>query len=308
MRIFKNKELVDYTSFKIGGKARYFVEIENLEDLEKFLNFNFKDKIFILGGGTNILINNFDGIVLKPNFKHIEKVEEGVLKVGASNLVSEVLDYAIKMGYQGLEWAGGLPGTIGGAVEGGVGCFGGEFKNLVLEIEALNLKSGEYKIFKKEECEFEYRNSFFKKNKDWLIVSAKLIFNPKGESENIKRITEEKIKYRKLKHPIEYPNAGSVFKNYPFFTAPKKIQELALEKNKVKNDPFPVIPMAFLISEAGLAGKRIGDAQISLKHANFIINLGKAKFEDVLSLIDFTKKTLQDKFEINPELEIRIIV
>jgi UDP-N-acetylmuramate dehydrogenase len=110
-----------------------------------------------------------------------------------------------------------------------------------------------------------------------------------------------------MKHPLEYPNAGSIFKNIPFEKAPKFVQDLALEKNKVKDDPFPVIPTAFLISEAGLKGKRIGDAQISEKHSNFIVNLGRATFNDVYQLIDFAKKILEDKFEVEPEIEIKII-
>ena len=123
----------------------------------------------------------------------------------------------------------------------------------------------------------------------------------------LKKIAEEKIEYRKNKHPLEYPNAGSIFKNIAFEKAPKFVQDLAIEKGKIKTDPFPVIPTAFLIAEAGLKGKRIGDAQISEKHANFIINLGKATFDDVYQLIDYTKKTLEDKFQVEPEIEIQVI-
>jgi len=154
---------------------------------------------------------------------------------------------------------------------------------------------------------FEYRNSFFRQNKDWLIVETKLFFENKKNKEELKKIAEEKISYRKIKHPLEYPNAGSIFKNISLEKAPKFVQDLALTKNKIKNDPFPVIPVAFLISEAGLKGKRIGDAQISEKHANFIVNLGSATFNDVHQLIDFTKKSLEDKFEVEPEIEIKII-
>lgn len=309
MKIIKNKKLAPLTNFKIGGKADFFCQIENLEDLFRISEWIKKNNLryFIFGGGTNLLVNNFQGIILKPKFKFIEKIDKGILKVGSGVLVSELLDYVIDLGYKGLEWAGGLPGTVGGAVEGGVGCFGGEFKNLVLEVEAVNLKNSEYKIFNKEECEFEYRNSFFRKNREWLIISTTLNFETGYDKEELKKIANEKIEYRKEKHPLEYPNAGSVFKNYPFVKAPKFVQSLALEKNKVKIDPFPVIPIAFLISELGLKGKRIGDAQISEKHANFIINLGKATFEDVYQLIDFTKKTLEDNFQIEPELEIQIV-
>lgn len=309
MKIIKNKKLDQLTSFKIGGIADYFAEIKNLKELRKIFDFKKEKqlKTFILGGGTNILIDNFSGLIIKPDINFIEKIDEGVLRVGSGVLVSNLLDYVIDLGYQGLEWAGGLPGTVGGAIEGGVGCFGGEFKNLVLEVEAFNLKTGEEKVFKKNECEFEYRNSFFRKNKDWLIVSTTLIFEPGADKEELKKIAEEKIEYRKNKHPLEYPNAGSIFKNIAFEKAPKFVQDLAIEKGKIKTDPFPVIPTAFLIAEAGLKGKRIGDAQISEKHANFIINLGKATFDDVYQLIDYTKKTLEDKFQVEPEIEIQVI-
>jgi UDP-N-acetylmuramate dehydrogenase len=309
MKIIKNKNLVTLTSFKIDNQINYFTEIEKEKDIIQFLEWWQKKKIpiFVLGGGTNVLINNFSGVVIKPKLNYIEKIDESILNVGSGILVSELLNYVIESAYQGLEWAGGLPGTVGGAIEGGVGCFGGEFKNLVLEVKALNLETGEYKIFKNEECQFEYRNSFFRQNKKWLIIEAKLIFQHNADSEKLKKIAEEKINYRKQKHPLEYPNAGSIFKNIPFEKAPKFVQNLALEKNKIKNDPFLIIPTAFLIAEAGLKGKKIGDAQISEKHSNFIINLGKAKFNDVYQLIDFVKKALEDKFQIQPELELQII-
>jgi UDP-N-acetylmuramate dehydrogenase len=316
MKVEENKIIAPLTNFKIGEKAKYFIELDDKDDIFEFLNWVEKNKlnsylkekkIFILGEGTNILFNKFNGLVLKPKFKDIEKIDEGILKVGSGVLVSELLDYVINLGYQGLEWAGGLPGGVGGAVEGGVGCFGGEFKNLVLDVLAINLKNGEVKNFKKEECKFEYRNSFFRQNKEWLIIETTLIFETNGDPEELKKITEEKINYRKEKHPLEYPNAGSIFKNYPFEKAPKFVQNLVLEKNKLKNDPFPVIPIAFLISELGLKGKRIGDAQISEKHSNFIINLGRATFDDVYALIDFVKKSLEDNFQIEPELEVQII-
>lgn len=309
MKVIKNKVLKDLTSFKIGGECNYFVEINKTEEVFKFYEWYQKNKmpIFVLGGGTNLLINKFNGVVLKPNLNFIQKIEEGVLRVGAGVLVKDLLEYVIELGYQGLEWAGGLPGTVGGAIVGGVGAFGGEFKNLVLSLLALNLKTGEYKFFKKEDCQFGYHTSYFRQNPDWLIIFVDLIFEPGGDKEKLKNIVQKKIEYRKEKHPMEYPSAGSVFKNYPFEKAPKFLQDFVLERNKIKNDPFPLIPIAFLISELGLKGKKIGFAQISEKHSNFIVNLGNATFEDVFNLINFTKKSLEDKFQIEPEIEIRIV-
>jgi UDP-N-acetylmuramate dehydrogenase len=308
MIIEKNKIIAPLTNFKIGDEALYFITLENLEDIYDFLELKekFNLPIFILGGGTNLLFDKFNGFVIKTKFKNFEILEPYVLKIGANFLVSEVLEKLCKMGFSGFEWAGGLPGEIGGAIRGNAGCFGGEIKDLVIEVEALNLKTGEIKIFKKEEIEFEYRNSFFKKNKEWLILSGIFKFN-QGDKEKIKKEIEEKINYRKEKHPLEYPNAGSIFKNINFEKAPEKLKNLALEKNKVKNDPFPVIPTAFVISELGLKGFKIGKAQISEKHANFIINLGGATFKDVYSLIDYIKKKVEDEFEVKLEEEIEIV-
>lgn len=308
MRIITNKYLAPLTNFQIGGKADFYVEIEKNADIDSFLNWQKKSlPLFILGGGTNILINNFRGIILKPKFYHLVNLGEGFLKVGSGVLVSDLLKYVLDLGYAGLEWAGGLPGTVGGAVEGSVGCFGGEFKNLVVDVLAVNLKSGEVKIFDNSDCQFSYRDSFFRYHSDWLIVEVKLKFNPQTNKEELKKIAQEKISYRQERHPLDYPNAGSIFKNYPFEKAPKFVQDLTLEKNVLKTDPFPVIPIAFLIAEAGLKGKRIGDAQISEKHSNFIVNLGRATFADVYQLIEFIKKSLEDKFQIEPETEIRIV-
>ncbi|MCS7200830.1 MAG: UDP-N-acetylmuramate dehydrogenase [Patescibacteria group bacterium] len=308
MKIFKDKYLAPLTNFKIGGRADYYVELKSEEDINLFLHWhNKKMPFFIMGGATNILINDFHGVIIRPQFKYIIDEENEVVKVGSGIMVAELLEYALEKGYEGLEWAGGLPGTVGGAVEGGVGCFGGEFKNIVMEVMAVNILTGENRIFNREECLIEYRNSFFKKSGHWLIVQKKLIFNKNADKEKLKMVVNEKINYRQEKHPLEYPNAGSVFKNYPFSKAPQSVQELVLEKNVLKNDPFPIIPTAFLISEAGLKGKRIGDAQISEKHSNFIINLGRATFNDVYQLIDLVKKSLEDKFQIQVENEIRIV-
>lgn len=330
MIILKNEILSKYTSFKIGGPAKYFVILENVQDLEILNKFN-DLPVFILGGGTNVLIDYFSGLVLKPAIRYLKlplifknkfkdknfsyrfpilfdkNLNDNEVIAGSGLLVSELLNIVSELGLQGLEWAGGLPGTIGGAIEGGVGCFGGEFKNQVVEVLAFNFKTKQLKIFTKEECQFSYRSSFFRQTKQWIILEAKLIFHPGWPTDFLLSQIEEKIKYRQQKHPLEFPNAGSVFKNIPFDQAPLFVQELSLKKNKVKNDPFKVIPIAFLIDYLGLTGKRQGDAQISPKHANFIVNLGKATFNDVYNLICLVKKTFEDQLNLSPEVEIQII-
>ncbi|GBD34400.1 UDP-N-acetylenolpyruvoylglucosamine reductase [bacterium HR35] len=312
MVIEKNKILAPLTNFKIGGEALFFVSINNLNDLEEFLELKNKYNLptFILGGGTNILFNKFNGFVIKTNFKDFEVIEENksetIIKIGANLLVSEVLEKLVNLSLANFEWAGGLPGEIGGAIRGNAGCFGREIKDILISAEAFNLETGERKYFENKEINFNYRDSFFKRNKNWLILNGFFRFE-KGNPEEIRKIIEEKINYRKEKHPIEYPNAGSIFKNIKLETASEKLKALALEKNKIKNDPFPVIPAAFVISESGLKGFQIGQAKISEKHSNFIINLGGATFEEVYKLIDYIKKRVADEFEVLLEEEIEIV-
>ncbi len=310
MKINKDKNLAHLTNFKIGGKAKFFVEVFNLSDIETLIKDNFlvkAKKFFIFGDGTNILINNFDGLIIKSNINFIKHSQQDILEVGSGVKVSALLSYAIEKNLAGLEWAGGLPGSVGGAIEGGVGCFGQEFKNLVIEVTAVDLNKGSIERFSQKDCQFAYRDSFFRRNRQWFIISSSLRFHINHNKEELIAQAKEKIFYRQNKHPLDFPNAGSIFKNYPFAKAPKFLQDFVLEKNKLKNDPFPVIPIAFLIAEAGLKGKQIGGAQISEKHCNFIINRCHATFDDVMQLIDFTKRTIEDKFSISPELEIQIV-
>ncbi len=308
MLILENIHLKEFTTFKIGGKANFFSTPTNLKDIEKIIDFLEKNKLpfFILGGGSNILFsdNGFEGLVIKPKFETFNIFENGEVVVGADRAMPEVVYELCRLGYQGLEWAGGLPGEIGGAVRGNAGCFGYEIKDIVEEVLAINLLSKELKIFKNEDCHFSYRSSFFKNNKEWLIVEVKLKLKPNFNSDNLLQIMKEKINYRKERHPIEFPNAGSIFKNINFNEAPINLQELAQTSGVVKGNK---IPTAFVIEYLGLKGKTIGGAKISEKHANFIINFNHAKAEDVLNLIALTKETVKKNFNFDLEEEIEIV-
>lgn len=308
MLILENIHLKEFTTFKIGGKAIFFSTPTNLKDIEKIIDFLEKNKLpfFILGGGSNILFsdNGFEGLVIKPKFETFNIFENGEVVVGADRAMPEVVYELCRLGYQGLEWAGGLPGEIGGAVRGNAGCFGYEIKDIVEEVLAINLLSKELKIFKNEDCYFSYRSSFFKNNKEWLIVEVKLKLKPNFNSDNLLQIMKEKINYRKERHPIEFPNAGSIFKNINFDEAPINLQELAQTSGVVKGNK---IPTAFVIEYLGLKGKTIGGAKISEKHANFIINFNHAKAEDVLNLIALTKETVKKNFNFDLEEEIEIV-
>jgi UDP-N-acetylmuramate dehydrogenase len=308
MILLEKVPLSEFTTFKIGGRARYFCIIREISDLEKLINFIRETKLnyFILGGGSNLLIKDegFDGIIIKPEFNKFEIHKDGVVKSGSGIYVNLLVSHLCNLGYKGLEWAGGLPGTVGGAIRGNAGCFGFEIKDIVKNVLAFNLKTEELKNFSLEEINFNYRNSFFKENKDWLIIEVEFIMQPYHNSQGLIKIMNEKINYRKEKHPLEYPNAGSIFKNIEINSATKFLLELAKENNVIKGNK---IPTAFLIEYLGFKGKQIGGAKVSEKHANFIVNFNNAKAQDVLDLIKLIKEKVFEKFNYVLEEEIQIL-
>lgn len=308
----QNVSLKDYSNYKIGGNAAYFLEVFSKEDLIKGLkswyeiSLGFPDnkkQIFVLGGGTNVLFSDegFYGLVIKNSIKGIE-IQGNIVTVGAGENVSSFLDFCIKHSLSGVEWAGGLPGTVGGAIRGNAGAFNGEIKDNLLEVESLNLETFETIKRSNKECKLSYRNSVFKiKATDEAIISVS--FNLKnGNKEEIENKTQEKINHRKLKHPLEYPNIGSIFKNVPIENFSEiQMKELA---QYIKNDPFQVIPAAKLIFLAGLKGERVGNVMVSTKHTNFIVNMGDGKASEVKRLIDFIKDRVKEKFNVELEEEI----
>lgn len=311
MNLEKNKLLADLTTFKIGGPADLFVELKSLDDVEDFLNWlNHQDlPVLVIGGGSNLLVNDqgYRGIVAKISLDFIEQPEESIVHVGAGMLMTALVQYTTARGYQGLEWAGGLPGLLGGAVRGNAGCFKGEIKDVVTEVQAVNLKTKEFKTFTRAECQFDYRESFFKHQADWIITSAKFALTPHADSAALIAAANEKVIYRQTKQPLEYPNAGSIFKNIPVERASLQLRQLALEKNVIKTDPFPVIPTAFVIDQCKLKGQMVGGAKISDKHPNFIINHNHASFNDVLQLINIVREVVYEKFQTELEVEIQIV-
>jgi UDP-N-acetylmuramate dehydrogenase len=311
--IQQNVFLKDYSNYKIGGPAAYFLNIKSKDDLItglgqwKDMSVDFpedKKKIFVLGKGTNVLISEdgFRGLIIHNSIQGIKREGNKVI-VGAGELMSDLLKFCVDNSISGLEWAGGLPGTIGGAVRGNAGAFKGETKDNIESVDSLNSKTLEESKRINTQCGFDYRYSFFKSEdgKDEIILSVILSLKP-GEADLIANSIREKIDYRNERHPMEHPNIGSTFKNVRIQEIP--VNQLNELMKYVKDDPFSIIPVAKILYLAGVKGKRLGDAQISEKHPNFIINLGNAKSEDVKALIQFAKAEVRKKFGINLEEEI----
>jgi len=293
------------TTFKIGGRAKYFVEVEKREDLKKAVLFAKEKKIpfFVLAGGSNVLVSDkgYRGLVIKMKNSKIE-IREGkkILAEAGTPLVLLVRE-AIKNSLAGVEWAAGIPGTVGGAIFGNAGAFGFSTSDFLKLVEVFNLNDFSFKILEKKDCRFGYRDSVFKKNKNLIIFSG--IFElKKGKQKEILKKKEEFLKIKKETQELSFPSAGCVFKNYQ-----GKIEDKNLLKEFPKLREFNKkgqIPAGFLIEACGLKGKREGGIEISKKHANFFINLGNGKAKEVKKLIELSKQKVKEKFGILLKEEI----
>lgn len=282
-KIFTNEPMSKHTSFKIGGPAEIFVKINNVEELKLIIKISKQAEvpITVVGNGSNLLVSDdgIRGIVLKIEFDKIEIEESGKLKVGSGVKLAFLAQKCLKEKLEGFEFASGIPGTIGGAIRMNAGAHGSEMKDIVKKITCMT-RDGKIQVISNEEAKFEYRNSIFSKN-DYIILEAEIQLR-KGNPEEIRSKMDEYATYRKEKQPIEYPSAGSTFKRGNDFITAK------------------------LIDECGLKGYQIGGAQVSEKHAGFIINKGNATAEDVKQLMKYVEEQVYNKFgkKIEPEIEI----
>lgn len=286
--ILVNEPMSKHTSFKIGGNADIFIKAKTEEDIKQILKYSEGNNIplTIVGNGSDLLVKDggIRGIVVKVDIDifEIEKIndEDYIVTVGAGVKNGYVAQKLLIDEIEGFEFASGIPGSIGGALRMNAGAHGGEMKDIVLETMCMD-KQGNICVLSNEEQEFEYRNSIFKLNK-YIILSTKLKLK-KGIYKEIKEKMDEYANWRKEHQPIEYPSAGSTFKRGTDFITAK------------------------LIDECGLKGYSIGDAEVSTKHAGFVINKGNAKAKEVIDLIEYIKEKIADKFGKEIELEVQII-
>lgn len=285
--ILKNEPMSKHTSFRIGGNADYFVVVNSVEELKDVIDLSNKNniKFYIIGNGTNLLIKDggIRGIVIKldlKNFKIKKNANEILITAEAGMSLGTLASIALKEEIAGLEFLAGIPGTIGGAIRMNAGAYGSEIKDILVKSRYMTY-DGKIKTLNLDEHKFEYRNSIFS-TQDGIIIDT-TIKGKKGTKKEIEEKIKEYSKSRKEHQPLEYPNAGSTFKR--------------TEK----------MPTAKIIDECGLKGFSIGDAEVSTKHAGFIINKGKASAKDVLELVKHIKKEVKKKFDIDIELEILVL-
>ena len=310
-KIQENISLAGHTTFKIGGPARYFFVAENAEEIKKAVRAakEFNLHYFILGGGSNVLVSDkgFNGLIIKIQNSKFKIQNSKIIYAEAGMSLGKLVEYSVSKGLTGLEWAAGIPGTIGGAICGNAGAFGKSISETIIGVQALACSEKDNIKIKKyinKDLKFGYRDSIFKHKKNLIILSAEFKLK-KGDKKKNREITAEYLEQRRESQPLEYPSAGSVFKNLKF-----EIENLKLLNKYPQLKKFSkhgMIPAGWLIEECGLAGKKIGRAMVSEKHANFIVNLGKAKAEDVVILISLIKQKIRNKFGIQLQEEIEYI-
>ncbi|MBI2452950.1 MAG: UDP-N-acetylmuramate dehydrogenase [Parcubacteria group bacterium] len=301
----KQESLARHTTFRIGGPARYFFTATNSDAIIRALDAAKKLRlsVFILSGGSNVVMSDdgFSGLVIQIRNSKF-KIQNSKVYAEAGVPCASLVRSTIRKGLKGLEWAGGLPGSLGGAIRGNAGAFGGEIKDAIVSVKAIDGK-GRARVFSKKQCKFSYRSSIFKE-KRYIVLSAVLGFR-KGDAKQLLGIARSHMLYRKERHPLEYPNAGSMFKNCDAKKLPVRWKKHFAKV--IKTDPFPVIPTAAIIAAAGLKGLRVGNVQVSQKHPNYIVNLGKGRAKDVVRLVEKVKQKVKKKFGIVLEEEIQFV-
>ena len=296
-----NEKMEKHTTFKIGGVAQFFVIVDDNESLVNLLNFlsgegvNFK----IISGGSNMLFpdEEFEGVVIKVQSQNLS-VNGQTIESDAGVLLSSVVSAAVKNSLSGLEWAAGIPGTIGGAVRGNAGAYGLDTGRSVEKVEIW--QDGEVKILSAQECGFSYRSSLIKKTPGMIVLRAWFKLNLGDKKEIMKKI-QENISSRNGKYP-PFPSAGCFFTNVKLEKWPgetKDLPALFLERGTV--------PAGWLVEQVGAKGLSVGGAKVSEEHANFVVNFNKATSEDVKNLVEEVKQRVYNKYGVELEFEVEII-
>lgn len=289
--VFPEEPMAKHITFRVGGPAEWFVRVNTIEQLKQVLALckEQEEPYYIIGNGSDLLVSDAGvrGVIIRLSgeFEEVipkETVNEGICDIcaGAGVMLAALSLRAGKKGFTGLEFANGIPGTVGGAVLMNAGAYGGEIKDTIVAIDVMT-KDGEVRRLEKEELKLSYRHSAMMDSGDIVLKAYfKLTVRPKL---HIFAIMESYRKARQEKQPLEFPSAGSTFKRPVGYFAGK------------------------LIQDAGLSGYSVGGAMVSTKHAGFVINAGGATATDIYRLIQHIQKTVKEKFQVDLEPEVRFL-
>ena len=284
-RVLVDEPMKRHTTFRIGGPADFFLLPSTVDEVRGILEICREEELpyFILGNGSNLLVSDkgYRGVIIQlyRNFSNIS-VEGNEICASSGALLSQIAAAARKASLTGFEFAGGIPGTLGGAVFMNAGAYGGELKDVLKEAVVMT-EQGEILTLPVEKLDMGYRTSRIKKA-GYLVLEARLVLE-QGDMDKIRDITKDLTEKRVSKQPLEYPSAGSTFKRPEGYFAGK------------------------LIMDAGLRGYQVGDAQVSEKHCGFVINKGNATAADVLTLIENVREKVQEQFGVTLEPEVKFL-
>lgn len=281
-KVEENVSLSKYTTYKVGGKARCIIYPKNISKLVELMKLirKYQLQYKVLGNGSNLLFSDKDysHVLIKLDDLSNCEVRGTKIVVGAGYSLIKLVSLATKHSLTGLEFASGIPGTVGGAVFMNAGAYKSDMGYIVSFVKVLTPDLSIITL-SNSELQFHYRTSFFQKNPGYICLEA-VIKLKRGKKSEIEKVIKDRKARRKLTQPLEYPSAGSVFRN-----------------------PTPELPSGKIIEDLGLKGLRRGGAEVSLKHANFIVNTGGAKAEDIKGLIEFVQKSVKDHCNIELKVE-----
>jgi UDP-N-acetylmuramate dehydrogenase len=283
-----NKRLAPFTSFKTGGSARYFISTQTVDDVAQAVKAAKKLNLpyFFLGGGSNLLVSDqgYDGLIIRIDVRGLKLIGKVEIECGAGEELAALVDFAAENSLSNLEFASGIWGTVGGAVYGNAGAFGGDIGSVVTEVTLID-NEGEVKTVGPEYCRFGYRDSYLKTSGE-AIVKARFKLK-KGDAGQIRQRIDEILALRRDKHPVDGRSAGCFFKNIPD-----------------PSQPHGKVPAGRLLEEVGAKRMAVGGARVFEKHANIIVNTGSAMSDDIRKLADLLKKKVYEKFGVKLQEEI----
>lgn len=305
-RLLENELMSKHTNFRIGGPAKWFVEVRSLDELTRVLGVAYEHGLdtFVFGGGSNLLVADagFDGIAIKMAMRTYDfqgtrvRADAGVLSSGLARATANA-------GLKGLTWAISLPGTVGGGVRGNAGCFGGETADRLVSVEVL--RGDKVVELTKAELAFGYRESAFKQNDD-IILSATFELE-EGDARELKSELDDKLMKRKTSQPLGAGSAGCLFKNYEIQNE-GELQRLTQKLDlPIEMQSARRISAGWLIDKLGLKGFQIGGAKVSEAHGNFVVNTGSATADEVVQLIALIKTRARNEFGIQLYEEVQYV-
>lgn len=306
--VLEHEPMAKHTNFRVGGPARLYVVAVDADALIRAVQAAEDAKIpwYVFGGGSNLLVadEGFEGLVIQSGLRDLQ-VDQNRVTAGSGVITGLAARKAADAGLTGFEWAIGVPGTIGGAVYGNAGCYGGEMKDVIETVDAYRVADRERVTYQNADCAFAYRESRFKKEPH-LILGCAIRLTP-GDAITAKRRMQEIVETRKEKQPLEKSSAGCAFKNFEF-SDPVQIATL-LENVAVPPEMIEQgrIGAGWLVEQAGACGLSVGGVSVSEKHGNFLVHTGNASAQDVLVLIHQVKDRIRERFGIELQEEVQLL-